>query len=187
MSMSGKGGRFFAGFFAVLFLLTSSAFAIVVIISAMTQNNNSNDTSSSASSSSQAQQQATSKDKLAGTKLSGFTPTATVSKLQEIDLKAGTGPTVQAGDTVTADYTGAVAATGVIFQSSKDSGQPATFPLSQVIAGWSQGVPGMKVGGTRRLIIPAALAYADSPPQGSGIPKNANLVFDVTVEKIDKQ
>lgn len=182
MAMSGKGGRFFAGFFAVLFLLTSSAFAIIVIISAMTQNNNSD-----ASSQEKAQQQTLPKDKLAGTKLSGFSPTATVGKLQATDLKAGTGPTVQAGDTITADYTGAIAGTGVIFQSSKDSGQPATFSLSQVIAGWSQGVPGMKVGGTRRLLIPAALAYADNPPQGSGIPKNANLVFDVTVEKIDKQ
>lgn len=45
----------------------------------------------------------------------------------------------------------------------------------------------MKVGGTRRLVIPAALAYGDNPPQGSGIPKGANLVFDVTVEKINKQ
>ncbi len=182
--MSGKGGRFFAGFFAVLFLVTSSAFAIVVIISTVAQNKNSN----SSSNQSQTQQQPTPpKDKLAGTKLSGFTPVAKVGKLEEIDLKAGTGATVQAGDTITADYTGAVASTGVIFQSSKDTGQAATFSLSQVIAGWSQGVPGMKVGGTRRLLIPAALAYADNPPPGSGIPKNANLVFDVTVHKIDKQ
>lgn len=122
-------------------------------------------------------------NKLQGTKLANFTPVATIGQLQEIDITPGTGDTVKPGDTVTADYTGAVASTGIIFQSSKDTGQPATFPLSQVIAGWSQGVPGMKVGGTRRLLIPAALAYGANPPQGSGIPANADLVFDVTVHK----
>ncbi|HVX48368.1 MAG TPA: FKBP-type peptidyl-prolyl cis-trans isomerase [Candidatus Saccharimonadales bacterium] len=182
--MSGKGGRFFAGFFAVLFLLTSSAFVILIIISAVTQNDNNNDSSNQDAQ--QAQQQ-TPKEKPQGTKLSGFTPVATVNSLQETDLKKGTGETVKPGDTITVDYSGAVANTGVIFQSTKDLGQPASFSLSGVIAGWSQGIPGMKVGGTRRLLIPAALAYADKPPQGSGIPANANLVFDVTVKKIDKQ
>ncbi|HTB49185.1 MAG TPA: FKBP-type peptidyl-prolyl cis-trans isomerase, partial [Verrucomicrobiae bacterium] len=85
----------------------------------------------------------------------------------------------------TVDYTGAVASTGIIFQSSKDTGQPATLSLSQVIAGWSQGIPGMKVGGTRRLLIPAGLAYGSNPPSGSGIPANADLVFDVTLDKIN--
>jgi FKBP-type peptidyl-prolyl cis-trans isomerase len=77
-----------------------------------------------------------------------------------------------------------VASTGKIFQSSKDTGQPVPLSLSQVIAGWSQGIPGMKEGGTRRLLIPAALAYGAQPPQGSDIPANADLVFDVTVHKI---
>jgi FKBP-type peptidyl-prolyl cis-trans isomerase len=92
---------------------------------------------------------------------------------------------VKASDTITVDYTGAVAATGIIFQSSLDSGQQATFALKQVIPGWTQGIPGMKVGGTRRLLIPANLAYGANPPSGSGIPANAALVFDVTVHKID--
>lgn len=180
--MASKGGRFFAGFFAVLFLVTSSAFAIVVIISAVSQNKNSND---STSQQTQQTQQTASKDKLAGTKLTGFTPVASVSKLQEIDLQPGSGQTAKAGATVTVDYTGALAKTGVIFQSSKDTGQPATFSLSEVIAGWSQGIPGMKVGGTRRLLIPAGLAYgSQSKP---GIPAGSDLVFDVTLKKIDKQ
>ena len=183
--MSGKAGRIFAGFFAALFLVTSSAFVIVTIISAMTQNNNTNDSSSKEKA--QQTQQQTPKNKLEGTKLSGFTPVAKVSSLQETDIKKGTGATVKPGDSITVDYTGAIADTGVIFQSTKDFGQPASFSLSGVIAGWSQGIPGMKVGGTRRLLIPAALAYADKPPQGSNIPPNANLVFDVTVEKITKQ
>ncbi len=123
--------------------------------------------------------------KLAGTKLAGFTPVASITQLQAIDTAPGTGTTVKAGDTVTVDYTGAVAATGVIFQSSKDTGQTVSFGLSQVIAGWSQGIPGMKVGGTRRLLIPAALAYGAHPPAGSGIPANADLVFDVTLHKVN--
>ncbi len=123
-------------------------------------------------------------NKLQGTKLADFTPGTPITALQEQDTTPGTGAEVKAGDTVTVDYTGAVAATGVIFQSSKDSGQPVSFPLSGVIAGWSQGIPGMKVGGTRRLLIPASLAYGSNPPSGSGIPANADLVFDVTLHKI---
>jgi len=122
--------------------------------------------------------------KLQGKPLAGFTPVAKIDKLEAVDSTPGTGATVKAGDTITVDYTGAVAATGIVFQSSKDSGQPVSFPLSGVIAGWSQGIPGMKVDGTRRLLIPAALAYGANPPSGSGIPANADLVFDVTVHKI---
>lgn len=123
-------------------------------------------------------------DKLQGKPLDNFTPVPAVPELQKIDTKEGSGKEVKPGDTVTVDYTGAVAATGIIFQSSKDSGQPVPLSLDSVIAGWSQGIPGMKEGGTRRLLIPANLAYANNPPPGSGIPANADLVFDVTVHKI---
>jgi FKBP-type peptidyl-prolyl cis-trans isomerase len=117
--------------------------------------------------------------------LAGFTPIASVPTLQKIDLTVGTGAEVQPGATVSVQYTGAVAATGVIFQSSKDFGtDPVTFPLSGVIKGWTDGIPGMKVGGTRRLIIPAAQAYGANPPAGSGIPANADLVFDVELVAI---
>jgi FKBP-type peptidyl-prolyl cis-trans isomerase len=121
---------------------------------------------------------------LQGTKLANFTPVTEVAQLQKTDTKVGTGPEVKPGDNVTVDYTGAVAATGVIFQSSKDSGQPVSFGLDQVIKGWTDGVPGMKVGGTRRLVIPADQAYGANPPAGSGIPANAPLVFDITLYKI---
>ncbi len=124
------------------------------------------------------------KQQLQGQPLAGFTPVTSVGTLQKIDTTPGNGATVKSGDTVTVDYTGAVAATGIVFQSSKDSGQPASLSLRQVIPGWSQGIPGMKIGGTRRLLIPAALAYGANPPAGSGIPANADLVFDVTLYKI---
>lgn len=123
---------------------------------------------------------------LEGKPLENFTPIAKVDSLQKIDIVVGNGEEAQASDTVTAHYTGAVAATGIVFQSSLDTGQPIPFGLDQVIAGWTQGVPGMKVGGKRRLLIPAALAYGANPPQGSGIPANADLVFDIELVKIGR-
>ena len=181
--MARKRDRAFAGFFAGLFLLTSSALTIGVIYQAIQNNKKPSD---GASTSSAANQGANKVDKLQGTQLANFTPLSSIPQLQEVDTVPGTGAAVQPGASVTVDYTGAVASTGVIFQSSKDTGQPVTFPLNQVIPGWSQGIPGMKVGGTRRLLIPAGLAYGANPPQGSGIPANADLVFDVTLHSISK-
>ena len=113
-----------------------------------------------------------------------FTPLSSVPKLSMEDRVVGTGAVVEAEDTVTCHYTGAIAKTGAIFQSSKDFGKPISFPLDGVIAGWAEGVPGMKVGGTRRLLIPAAMAYGDHPPYGSGIPAGADLVFDIELVSI---
>jgi FKBP-type peptidyl-prolyl cis-trans isomerase len=121
------------------------------------------------------------KDMLQGTQLANFTPLTAVDELQVIDITEGTGEAVKEEDTVTVDYTGAVASTGVIFESSKDSGQTATFPLNRVIEGWTKGVPGMKVGGVRRLLIPAPMAYGGS--EGHQLQKD-NLVFDIELHKI---
>lgn len=130
----------------------------------------------------QAQQKANNQGEegmLQGTKLENFTPVASVPELQVIDIKEGDGQAVPEGGSVVAHYTGALASDGTIFQSSKDTGQPVPFSLSGVIEGWTKGVPGMKVGGIRRLLIPAAMAYGANPPGGSGIPANADLVFDI--------
>ena len=121
---------------------------------------------------------------LQGTNLNNFTPTTTVAELQIIDLQEGDGEVVQVGATVTAHYTGAVAETGLIFQSSHDFGRAVPFGLNQVIKGWTDGVPGMKVGGIRRLVIPADQAYGATPPGGSGIPANAPLVFDIELVSV---
>jgi FKBP-type peptidyl-prolyl cis-trans isomerase len=124
--------------------------------------------------------------KLEDTKLAGFDPMAEVAELQKIDLEVGTGDEVKPGDTVTVDYTGALAADGTIFQSSLDTGQPVSFAIKGgpdgVIQGWADGIPGMKVGGKRRLIIPADQAYGAQARQG--IPANSALVFDVTLHAI---
>jgi len=105
--------------------------------------------------------------------------TKPVTALKITDTKVGTGAQAKAGQSVTVNYTGWLT-DGTKFDSSLDSGQPFTFNLGagEVIKGWDQGVAGMKVGGTRRLIIPPSLGYGD---QGAGgvIPGGATLVFDV--------
>lgn len=128
-------------------------------------------------------QQQTKEDTL-GT-LSGFTPTdQRVTDLQKIDTQTGTGKEVPNDPNVkvTVHYTGALVKDGTVFDSSVSRGQPSTFALNQVIAGWTQGIPGMKEGGKRRLIIPASLAYGS---QGnSTIPADSDLVFDVELIKV---
>lgn len=116
--------------------------------------------------------------KLEGTKLQNFTPVPSVDTLQVIDTVEGSGDAVSAGATITAHYTGALCKDGTIFQSSHDFGDPATFGLDQVIEGWTKGVPGMKIGGTRRLVIPSAMAYG-SVRAAANIPANSDLVFDI--------
>ncbi len=92
------------------------------------------------------------------------------------DIKIGDGYEVQAGGTVVAHYHGTLKEGGKVFDSSFTRGEPIAFPLTRVIQGWTKGVPGMKVGGVRRLTIPAALGYG---PTGAGadIPPNADLIF----------
>jgi FKBP-type peptidyl-prolyl cis-trans isomerase len=105
------------------------------------------------------------------------------AELQIEDLVVGTGDEAQAGDTVSVHYTGWLE-DNTQFDSSVDRGQPLEFTIGQggVIPGWDQGVPGMQVGGTRRLTIPPDLAYG---PTGSGpIPPNATLTFEIQLLEI---
>lgn len=121
--------------------------------------------------------------RLEGTKLQGFDPIDSVNALQIIDVQEGTGETVQPGATITAHYTGALCKDGTIFQSSHDFGDPISFPLNGVIKGWTEGVPGMKIGGIRRLVIPAVMAYGSQSP-AANIPANSDLVFDIELVAI---
>jgi FKBP-type peptidyl-prolyl cis-trans isomerase len=121
---------------------------------------------------------------LEGTKLANFTPVDSVPELQVTDVREGTGETAPEGATITAHYTGALCKDGTIFQSSHDFGDAITFPLNGVIQGWTRGVPGMKVGGIRRLVIPAALAYGPQSPSPN-IPPNSDLVFDIELVAIN--
>jgi len=123
--------------------------------------------------------------KYEGTKLHDFEPREEVKELEIIDVEVGTGEEVRPGAKITAHYTGAIVKNGIIFQSSHDFGDAITFGLDQVIAGWTLGVPGMKVGGTRRLVIPAEQAYGASSPSPN-IPANSDLVFDIDLVAIPK-
>jgi len=116
--------------------------------------------------------------KLEGSKLENFEPIAKVEQLQIIDTKTGEGEGATANNTVRAHYTGCLANNGTVFQSSRDGDRPISFSLNQVIEGWQEGLIGMKVGGIRRLIIPAAMAYGSSSP-ARNIPANSDLVFDI--------
>ena len=103
----------------------------------------------------------------------------TPSGLKYTDTKVGTGAEAKAGQRVSVHYTGWLT-NGTKFDSSKDRGQPFMFALGggQVIKGWDEGVQGMKVGGVRRLTIPADLGYG-ARGAGGVIPPNATLVFEV--------
>lgn len=107
----------------------------------------------------------------------------TPSGLQYEDTVTGSGATATAGQRVTVHYTGWLwqdGQAGAKFDSSKDRGQPFVFNLGagMVIRGWDEGVAGMQIGGTRRLLIPAALGYG-ARGAGGVIPPNATLLFEV--------
>ena len=112
-------------------------------------------------------------------------PGAPPKKLIVKDLIKGTGPAAKAGSTVTVQYVGVLYKGGKQFDASWNdgSGKPVTLPLTGVIKGWQQGIPGMKVGGRRELIIPSSLGYGaqGSPPK---IPANAALVFVIDLHGV---
>ncbi len=103
----------------------------------------------------------------------------TASGLQYIDVVVGKGREAHAGETATVHYTGTLV-DGKKFDSSKDRNKPFSFRLGagHVIKGWDEGVEGMKIGGTRKLVIPPQLGYG-SRGAGSAIPPNATLIFIV--------
>jgi peptidylprolyl isomerase len=104
---------------------------------------------------------------------SGTPPTTLVTK----DFIVGTGAQAQPTSTMTVHYTLMSWSNGKVVESSWTSGSPATFPLANVIVGWQQGIPGMKVGGRRLLVIPPDLGYG---AQGGGpIGPNETLIFVV--------
>jgi FKBP-type peptidyl-prolyl cis-trans isomerase FklB len=108
----------------------------------------------------------------------------TASGLQYQIVKAGTGKTPTATDTVTTHYAGTLIS-GKEFDSSYKRGQPASFPVNGVIKGWTEALQMMKVGAKWRLFIPSGLAYGERGA-GRDIPPNATLIFDIELLKIGK-
>ncbi len=105
-------------------------------------------------------------------------------KLVIEDIHVGDGAEVKAGDTVTVQYVGVLWSDHKQFDASWDHGGQITFPLSGVVPGWQQGIPGMKEGGRRELIIPPALGYGEAGSPQGGIGPNETLVFIVDLIKV---
>jgi FKBP-type peptidyl-prolyl cis-trans isomerase FkpA len=119
-------------------------------------------------------------------------PPSPVNSLEIVDLKAGEGASIAAGQQAVVQYTGWLyeASTpdkkGTEFDSSRKTGEPFRFTVGagQVIKGWDQGVVGMKIGGSRRLTVPPDLAYGENGA-GGVIPPSATLVFEVELMGIE--
>ena len=175
--------RVFAGFGALLFLVTASALTIAVIINAV-------DTHDSSKTEAQAASQAascSSSASIAAPTLAApdvYKPEGQVKALDKTDLEAGTGATLKSGDCVQVKYYGTLASNGTKFDENFTQPTAFQFQLGKgnVIQGWDQGLVGAKVGSTRRLVIPANLAYG-SQAAGS-IPANSALVFVVKILKV---
>jgi len=126
---------------------------------------------------------------LAGCGSSSTSP-SNVVPFSQLDVRLGTGTDAVAGKSLTVNYTGwlydasKTDAKGIQFETSV-GGTPFTFTLgaNQVIQGWERGIPGMKIGGVRRLVIPSSLAYGAS--RNGPIPPYASLVFEI--ELLDVQ
>ncbi|BBA96158.1 putative FK-506 binding protein, peptidyl-prolyl cis-trans isomerase [Actinacidiphila reveromycinica] len=123
-----------------------------------------------------------------GTNTDGKMPSLTIpkgvkapTKLVSAYILEGDGPVIKSTDSVLAQYQGKVWSTGKEFDSSYSRGELAAFELSQLIQGWQQGLVGKKAGSRVLLVTPGSLAYGANPPSGSGIPKNATLVFTLDV------
>jgi FKBP-type peptidyl-prolyl cis-trans isomerase FkpA len=125
---------------------------------------------------------------------SNVQPPAPVTQLQRIDLVVPDGEGVSQGQVAVVHYTGwlydpyAPDHKGKKFDSSRDRGQPFRFEIGagKVIKGWDEGVQGMRVGGQRRLIVPASLGYGSEGAPGGAIPPNSALVFDIELLAIEQ-
>jgi len=170
--------RIFAGFGAGLFLISACAATVYAV---MQGGGDSTDTSQTSS------QTQTCSDKQTEQALAApeiYKTADPVTELQKTDLETGSGAEAKSGDCLVVKYYGTLATNGTKFDEDFTDTTAFAFKLGegQVITGWDEGVPGMKVGGTRRLVIPAAKAYG-ATAQGS-IPANSDLVFVVKLLRI---
>lgn len=181
--------RAFALTIAIIFLITTIATGALVVMAIIDDNKKSQsvpdtsqldqNTAANAADSSCTIGQVSEQQALPAPEV--YKPEGDVTELQKTDLEAGSGQEVKSGDCVIAKYYGTLASSGEKFDENFTTTDALKFQVGtgNVIAGWDQGVVGMKVGGTRRLVIPSDMAYGEN---GSGaIPPNADLVFVVKV------
>ncbi len=175
--------RIFAMSGAILFFVTSIALTVMVIITSVQDSNK-------AKTNTATTQQSTCEDTQTEPVLPApevYKPDAAVPSLQIVDLEPGTGTTAKSGDCLVVKYYGTLASTGALFDESFTKPTAYAFKLGAggVIKGWDQGLVDMKVGGTRRLVIPSSLGYGDKA-QGNQIPANSDLVFVVKLLRIQQ-
>lgn len=172
--------RIFAGLGAVLFL--GSACAVTAYYIATSHGTD------TASQTSQQQQCTDTQTETALAAPEAYVPSEQpVKDLQITDLQQGSGPAAKDGDCVVVKYYGTLASNGTKFDEdfTDTTGFAFTLGQGQVIEGWDKGVVGMKAGGVRRLVIPAAQAYGAQSPSAA-IPANSDLVFQVKLLRIQQ-
>lgn len=171
--------RIFAGFGAVLFLGSAVAVSAYYVATSHSSSDTANTQASTQQTCSDSQTEPTYPAPTA------YVPGAAVTELQTTDLQVGTGATAKDGDCLVMKYYGTLASNGTKFDENYTEPTAFAFQLGQgqVIEGWDKGLVGMKVGGTRRLVIPAAQAYGSQSPSAA-IPANSDLVFEVKLLRI---
>ncbi|MFZ1483880.1 MAG: FKBP-type peptidyl-prolyl cis-trans isomerase [Candidatus Saccharimonadales bacterium] len=179
MSTTRLRDRIFAGFGAALFLITSLAFTAYAVVQTGSNNSQTDTSTTDTSACAITQSEGTA---LPAPEVVKYPDP--VTELQITDVEQGTGPAAKNGDCLQMKYYGTLAKDGTLFDENytKDATLQMELGTGQVIQGWDKGLVGMKEGGTRRLVIPAALGYG---AQGAGtIPANSDLVFTVKLVKI---
>lgn len=181
--MARKRDRIFALMGAIVFFVTGSTVTIAVVWQGIQDHKTSTQQADAAKAQANCQD---TKTEEADAAPEVFKPAGPVSSLQKTDLQSGSGAMAKDGQCLVMKYYGSLATTGAVFDENFTKTSAFAFVLGsgQVIKGWDQGLAGMKVGGTRRLVIPASLAYG-SQAQGS-IPANSDLVFVVKLLRIQK-
>jgi peptidylprolyl isomerase len=189
MSTTPVHHRIFAFFMAALFIASACAFSVFVIYDMVKSRRDAADASANTANSQQAaadncpiNEPVTSVESLPVPE--AFT-TESVPSLDVTDLVPGDGATAKAGDCLVMKYYGTLAKDGKKFDENFTSTNALQFQLGagRVIKGWDEGLVGLKVGGTRRVAIPASLAYGEQSPSAD-IPANSDLVFVVKLVKI---
>jgi peptidylprolyl isomerase len=178
--------RAFALTIALIFLITTLATSVLVVMAIVNENKQANTLTETTTAPEVAQQEngcsigsETDQEVLPVPEI--YKPAGDVTTLEKTDLQPGSGDEIKAGDCVIAKYYGTLASNGEKFDENftEPVGLIFTVGTGTVISGWDEGIVGMKVGGTRRLVIPSDMAYGAN---GSGtIPANADLVFVVKV------
>lgn len=187
--MTSRRDRIFAWVGVVVAALSAIALSAAVVIQQIADRSSANQSAADAQAADQAAARCSS-DSATETALpapSVYKPSGTVTALKTTDLTIGSGAAAKQGDCLIVKYYGTLAANGKKFDENFTQTTGLAFILGegQVIPGWDQGLAGMKVGGTRRLVIPASLAYGDQSPSAD-IPANSALVFVVKLLRIQQ-